>query len=655
MNNATMTSTSSNTSDDLVHLIASQATAQFVKGLLLGMLLTVGCALVAARMLLFHSPTGSSPQSTCSTAAASAHPPRSGRPPWRRWTNAGQGGPPLPLPLSTLILLHRQLLAADLVSAAPSATPATTASAASAPPPGSPAALSAAAELSASYLDGESLAFLNFLLAEVISTYRSDQRFMDWLKVDLLETAINKSLPAFVDRISVSDLSLGQHDQFPLFRRARLRPCRNDSAAASSRSAYTRGPRAGSATASAMNERWRIELDIEFENLSQVAKRASAMSQLQAREQQAAAAAAAASGSTGSLSRSGSLRQRKISSSHNSRSGSPRPGTIPLASATFGTPPSASASGANPSPLGNGIGGDRPTLSSNSLNPQSPALNLGEDSLTSEPEPPPAFLELGLDTQLFCATLAIEFHPHTSADDTPMLTLSILPGYKFDFRVSSLLGSRTKLRDVPKIADLITMAVQNQIAGMLVDPAFITVPLPGVPTRKPAEPAGAAGATSPDTASAKAPHDLGHQGDDEHDSAGSHSSTRHAPTHTSIPRTYPPAAPAPMSRWPVPSDRDLLRSPTASPFARASASAGSGSSASLHLAAAASLAVNSAAAGGGSSRHAPPRLARPGPGYFRGTGYGETQVPPVPRQFARQAQQPAQQPGTATSGGGRRF
>ncbi|KAI9216334.1 hypothetical protein BC828DRAFT_393765, partial [Blastocladiella britannica] len=237
----------------------------------------------------------------------------------------------------------------------------------------------------------------------------------------------------------------------------------------------------------------RIELDVEFENLTQVAERAASAAQ--------AAAATAATAATTSRS-SGSLRQRKISSSHSTRAEPSRPAA-----------PQPSAAPVSPPP---------PPTSTLPLPPPPPPES--EQDFT---DPGPAFLELGIDTQLvlnwprkemaalpvhlvvevtqFRGTVAIEFHPSPSSDDdhthhrspsptapppakvAPIpsaLTFSLVPGYTLDVRVSSLLGSRTKLRDVPKIADLITIAIQSRVAAALAEPSFVAVPLPGIPKPK---------------------------------------------------------------------------------------------------------------------------------------------------------------------------
>ncbi|KNE70074.1 hypothetical protein AMAG_15056 [Allomyces macrogynus ATCC 38327] len=514
----------------LVHAVSSQATAQFVKGLLLGILLTVGAALIAARTLLFHSPRGSS-----STSRQLLLDRR------RRGRTASTLGTaslrtPLPLPLSSLILLHRQLVAAASVASVTAAGAAPTAAQQPQPDPSIPP-LDAPTSV-----DGETLAFANFLLAEVLGNYRSDPRFIEWIKVDLLQAALNKSLPSFVDRITVTDFLLGHHDQFPLFRKARLRPVRPDGGAGAARSSSAGGGAShrGGATTAAMNERWRIELEIELANLSEIAKQASTWTQANHHHHHHGVSTGTGAPSVASRSSAatGSTRSRKLST------------TATAATA----PPPAAALLRSPSTT---------TLTAASTSSPPPPVPEPDDH---DADPPRSFLELGLETQLVLnwpraslaalpihlllevtalrGTLAIEFHPATTdVDGSPLpavVTLSLLQGYELQFRISSLLGSRTKVRDVPKIADLITMTLRNQVQSRIVEPNYIAVPLPGVPDSVPAAltaqaVAGAPSADDNATASAPVPGpapqgDEGHVGDDE-----AESDSARAPTHRRTP------------------------------------------------------------------------------------------------------------------------
>ncbi|KNE66710.1 hypothetical protein AMAG_11209 [Allomyces macrogynus ATCC 38327] len=451
----------------LVHAVSSQATAQFVKGLLLGILLTVGAALIAARTLLFHSPRGSS-----STSRQLLLDRR------RRGRTASTLGTaslrtPLPLPLSSLILLHRQLVAAA-ASAAASApgTAAGTAPTAPQPQPDLPA-LDAPTSV-----DGETLAFANFLLAEVLGNYRSDPRFIEWIKVDLLQAALNKSLPSFVDRITVTDFLLGHHDQFPLFRKARLRPVRPDGGAGTARSSSAGGGAShrGGATTAAVNERWRIELEIELANLSEIAKQASTWTQANHHHAHHPGASAPSVASRSSAA-TASTRSRKLSTP-----AALAPTAAPLRSPSTTTLTTASTSAASPPPPApepDDHDADPPRSSSDSGLETQLVLNWARPSLAALP------IHLLLEVTALRGTLAIEFHPATTdVDGSPLpavVTLSLLQGYQLQFRISSLLGSRTKVRDVPKIADLITMTLRNQVQSRIVEPNYIAVPLPGVP------------------------------------------------------------------------------------------------------------------------------------------------------------------------------
>ncbi|KAJ3360958.1 ERMES complex subunit mmm1 [Allomyces javanicus] len=531
----------------LVHAVSSQATAQFVKGLLLGILLTVGAALIAARTLLFHSPRGSS-----STSRQLLLDRR------RRGRTASTLGTaslrtPLPLPLSSLILLHRQLVAA--ASAATSAPGPAAGTAPAAPQPQSDPTLPALDAPTS--VDGETLAFANFLLAEVLGNYRSDPRFIEWIKVDLLQAALNKSLPSFVDRITVTDFLLGHHDQFPLFRKARLRPVRPDGgAAARSSSAGGGASHRGGATTAAVNERWRIELEIELANLSEIAKQASTWTQANHHHHHHHASStgtSAPSVASRSSAATASTRSRKLSTP-----AAPPPAAVPQRSPSTTTLTAASTS--------------------STASPPPPPASEPDDH---DADPPRSFLELGLETQLVLnwpraslaalpihlllevtalrGTLAIEFHPATTdVDGSPLpavVTLSLLQGYQLQFRISSLLGSRTKVRDVPKIADLITMTLRTMVQSRIVEPNYIAVPLPGVPDSVPtdqtaAAPADTEPAPAPAPVSVAPQGDEGHVGDDEAESDSARATHRRTPASsastsdddTASARQAPPAA-----------------------------------------------------------------------------------------------------------------
>ncbi len=60
------------------------------------------------------------------------------------------------------------------------------------------------------------------------------------------------------------------------------------------------------------------------------------------------------------------------------------------------------------------------------------------------------------------------------------LAFSFLPDYRLDLSVRSLIGSRTRLQDVPKIAQLVEARVQAWFEERVVEPRVQVVPLPGL-------------------------------------------------------------------------------------------------------------------------------------------------------------------------------
>jgi len=74
--------------------------------------------------------------------------------------------------------------------------------------------------------------------------------------------------------------------------------------------------------------------------------------------------------------------------------------------------------------------------------------------------------------------------PPCPTSSTPSLTLALPPRFTLDFHISSLLGSRAKLADVPKLHDMIV----SQIKKTLADRGVWTIVLPGI-----GRPQGAAG------------------------------------------------------------------------------------------------------------------------------------------------------------------
>lgn len=70
------------------------------------------------------------------------------------------------------------------------------------------------------------------------------------------------------------------------------------------------------------------------------------------------------------------------------------------------------------------------------------------------------------------------YHPPTS------LTFTFLPDYRLDLSIRSLLGSRARLTDVPKIAQLIEDRIHAWFDERVVEPRFQQIVLPSLWPRK---------------------------------------------------------------------------------------------------------------------------------------------------------------------------
>ena len=66
--------------------------------------------------------------------------------------------------------------------------------------------------------------------------------------------------------------------------------------------------------------------------------------------------------------------------------------------------------------------------------------------------------------------------PPNRADPSPSIVISLDPDFTLELNTTSLLGSRAKLADVPKIHEMI----QGRIRRALVERGTWTIPLPGI-------------------------------------------------------------------------------------------------------------------------------------------------------------------------------
>ncbi|CAJ2505959.1 Uu.00g000890.m01.CDS01 [Anthostomella pinea] len=92
---------------------------------------------------------------------------------------------------------------------------------------------------------------------------------------------------------------------------------------------------------------------------------------------------------------------------------------------------------------------------------------------------------LAVSVVRFSGTLSISFIPSNPSQSTPtMMTFSFLDDYRLDFSVRSLVGSRSRLQDVPKIAQLVEHRLHRWFDERAVEPRFQEIALPSLWPRK---------------------------------------------------------------------------------------------------------------------------------------------------------------------------
>jgi maintenance of mitochondrial morphology protein 1 len=103
------------------------------------------------------------------------------------------------------------------------------------------------------------------------------------------------------------------------------------------------------------------------------------------------------------------------------------------------------------------------------------------------PKPSIAVLPVSLSVSLvnFAASLSVSFIPRSplplassSSPTTTALTFTFAPDFSFDLSVRSLVGARSRLQDIPKIAQLVESRVRLWFVERCVQPRYQRVVLP---------------------------------------------------------------------------------------------------------------------------------------------------------------------------------
>ncbi|KAJ3215072.1 ERMES complex subunit mmm1 [Dinochytrium kinnereticum] len=108
-------------------------------------------------------------------------------------------------------------------------------------------------------------------------------------------------------------------------------------------------------------------------------------------------------------------------------------------------------------------------------------ITIGIDTqvLINWPKPLIASLPVSLVLSVikFSGTLALEFVTHPETAETYM-AVSILEDFLLEFEVRSLLGHRTKVKDLPKLTSLITSRLRSLFMDEIVWPSFKRIHIP---------------------------------------------------------------------------------------------------------------------------------------------------------------------------------
>jgi len=103
------------------------------------------------------------------------------------------------------------------------------------------------------------------------------------------------------------------------------------------------------------------------------------------------------------------------------------------------------------------------------------------------PKPSFAVLPVSLSVSLinFTGSLSVSFVPRSplaptgsASPTTTALTFTFAPGFSFDLSVRSLVGARSRLQDIPKIAQLVESGVRSWFVERCVQPRYQRVVLP---------------------------------------------------------------------------------------------------------------------------------------------------------------------------------
>ncbi|KAL7419811.1 ERMES complex subunit mmm1 [Cryptotrichosporon argae] len=116
------------------------------------------------------------------------------------------------------------------------------------------------------------------------------------------------------------------------------------------------------------------------------------------------------------------------------------------------------------------------------------SLSVSTSVLVNFPRPRFAVLPVAIGVELASVGGTLSVQMHDPAHDRQHIHVSLLPDFHLNLKTTSLLGSRAKLQDIPKLEQLIVARLRSVIQDRLVYPAHLSLALPRLLTSVPPTP-----------------------------------------------------------------------------------------------------------------------------------------------------------------------
>lgn len=102
--------------------------------------------------------------------------------------------------------------------------------------------------------------------------------------------------------------------------------------------------------------------------------------------------------------------------------------------------------------------------------------------------PSPAFVRLpvalGVTIARFAGTLSLAFIPPADKNTSTTMTFTLQPDFALEVSIRSLIGSRSRLQDIPKISQLVESRLRHWLCDRVVEPRYQKVDIPSLwPTK----------------------------------------------------------------------------------------------------------------------------------------------------------------------------